>query len=235
MKRYSTLLFDADDTLFDYNRAEADALQITFAQHGIAWQPDFLATYRQINREMWQQLEQGRLTPQTINHQRFVRLLQTLQLDPPSETFATGYLANIAACAALLEGALDVVTTLAPHYRLAILTNGLQAVQYSRLARSPLAAYIPPSHLIISEEVGAAKPDPAIFAIALERLGSPPKDEVLMIGDSLSSDIRGAANAGLDSCWYNPAAALRPADLPITHEIRHLCDIVPILIHSPNR
>jgi YjjG family noncanonical pyrimidine nucleotidase len=227
MTRYSTLLFDADGTLFDYERAEADALQQTFIQYGAPWRPEFLAIYRRINAEIWALLEQGRITPQKLSGERFRQLLQTLHFDLPAEAFSTDYLANIANCAVLIEGAQAVVEALAPVCRMAILTNGLKAVQHARLARSAIAPHI--AELIISEEVGAAKPDPAIFVAAFERLGNPPKQEVLMIGDSLSSDIRGAANFGLDSCWYNPNAASRPADLPITYEIQHLNELLPLI------
>jgi putative hydrolase of the HAD superfamily len=121
-----------------------------------------------------------------------------------------------------LEGAVSVIAALSQRYRIAILTNGLQDVQRPRLAASALKSLIPVRDLIISEEVGAAKPDAAIFEIALQRLGSPPKSAVLMIGDSLSSDMRGAANAGLDGCWYNPQAAPRPAEFSIAFEIGKL-------------
>ena len=83
--------------------------------------------------------------------------------------------------------------------------------------------------IVISDEVGVAKPDPRIFDIAFELMGNPPRDAVLMIGDGLSSDIRGAANYGIDACWFNPAAAAQPADLPIRYQIAHLTDLIPLL------
>jgi YjjG family noncanonical pyrimidine nucleotidase len=227
MTRYQTLLFDADGTLFDYERAEAESLQQTFVQYGVTWQPEFLPLYRQINAEIWALLEQGRITPQTLSVERFQQLLQALSLDLPADAFSAAYLTNIGNCAALIDGAQAVVEALSPHYRIAILTNGLKTVQHSRMARSPIGPHI--AELIISEEVGAAKPDPAIFAVALQRLGNPPKSDVLMIGDSLSSDIRGAVNFGLDSCWYNPGSAPRPADLPITYEIKHLNELLTLI------
>lgn len=227
MTHYQILLFDADGTLFDYESAEASALQQTFVQYGVSWQPEFLKTYRQINAEVWALLELGRISPQRLSIERFHELLQTLSLDLSPANFSRDYLQNIAKCAELIEDAEQVVVSLADSYRLVILTNGLKAVQHARLKRTPIHPYI--SDMIISEDVGVAKPEEAIFLAAFERLGQPPKDAVLMIGDSLSSDIRGAANFGIDSCWYNPSAKPAPSDIPITYEIQHLAALLTLL------
>lgn len=225
--KYRALLFDADGTLFDYDKAEAEALQLTFRAYAVPWQPDYLDIYRKINSDIWALLEQGRINPLRLNVERFAQLLQALAIRLPAADFSRDYLLNLGNCAELIAGAYETVAALAPHYRIAILTNGLKDVQRSRLARAPIQPYI--TDLIISEEVGAAKPDPAIFMAALERLKNPAKQEVLMIGDSLSSDIRGAIRFGLDTCWYNPLSTPRPAGLPITYEIRQLGDLPTLL------
>ena len=126
-----------------------------------------------------------------------------------------------------MDGAEEVLRTLQATCRLAIVTNGLLAVQRSRLARSRIRDYI--AELIISEEVGAAKPEPAFFTAAFARMGQPAKSDVLLIGDSLSSDMQGGLDYGLDTCWYNPAGEPRPNGLPITYEIGHLHDLLKML------
>jgi len=103
-------------------------------------------------------------------------------------------------------------------------TNGLQAVQRSRLARSRISDFI--TDIIISEEVGAAKPQAAFFDAAFARLGQPAKSDVLIIGDSLTSDIQGGMDYGIDTCWYNPTNELLPDHLKVTYEIRHLRDLL---------
>jgi len=82
--------------------------------------------------------------------------------------------------------------------------------------------------IVISEEVGHSKPHPGIFDVAFARMGHPRKDQVLMIGDSLTSDIKGGCDYGIDTCWFNPAGAPRPTDMTITHEIRTLEALLPL-------
>ena len=109
-------------------------------------------------------------------------------------------------------------------YRIAILTNGLQVVQRGRLARSVIRDHI--ADIIISEEIGHAKPAKEFFDVAMARLGNPSKRDVLMIGDGWNSDIQGAVQYGIDACWYNPARKPRPTNLEITREIASLRELV---------
>jgi 2-haloacid dehalogenase len=225
--RYPWLLFDADDKLFDYRRAEAEALVAAFGEQGIAFRPSWLGVYQRVNAAAWRALEEGRVTPARLRVQRFEELAAELglEIDPPA--FSTTYLAHLARQAHLIDGALAVVEALRPRHRIAVITNGLSEVQRPRLARSPLARLVGP--LIISEEVGAAKPDTAIFEIALDRMGAPDRGDVLMIGDSLSSDIAGGLAAGIDTCWYNPEGRARSGSTAPAYEIRSLGELPPIV------
>jgi len=225
--KYQWLLFDADDTLFDYGRAEAGALQRTFDDLGLAFQPDYLPVYSQINRGVWRAFEQGQITAEALRTKRFELLFEALGLSADAQVFSQRYLPNLAFGSELIEGALEVVRALHGKYQLAVITNGLKDVQRPRLACSAIQPYI--AHLIISEEVGAAKPAPAIFDAAFERMGHPRKDEVLLIGDSLSSDMRGGIAYGLDTCWFNPSGQPRDRALPVTFEIRRLAELLEIL------
>jgi len=223
---YTWLLFDADGTLFDYEQAEATALQSTFAQFGVPFPPGALDVYHLINGQMWQALEQGQITQAALATRRFELLFETLGQPMPPE-FSPAYLEQLGRCAVLMDGAEAVLKALYPQHRIAVLTNGISAVQRSRLARSTIHGYI--HELIISEEVGVAKPDAAFFDLAFERLGQPSKADVLMIGDSLSSDMRGASRYGLDTCWFNPARLPRPEDITLTYEIATLGELTTLL------
>jgi 2-haloacid dehalogenase len=223
---YKWLLFDMDDTLFDYDRAEESALRATFEQVGLAFDADILRVYRGINDKLWLDLEGGRVDAARLKVVRFERLFAALDVrhDPPA--FSARYLANLGDGIFLLDGAEEVVRTLGGSFDLGVITNGLTDVQRPRLAKSGFDGYV--KAVVISEEVGAAKPDPAIFDIAFERMGHPTKNEVLIVGDSLSSDIAGGLAYGIDTCWLNPAG--RPGgEPPSTFEIRRLSDLLPIL------
>ncbi len=223
---YTWLLFDADGTLFDYEQAEAAALQNTFAQFDVPFPPGALDVYHVINGQLWQALEQGQTTQAELAIRRFELLFETLRRPKPPE-FSSAFLDNLARCAFLIDEAEATLQALQPRYHIAILTNGITVVQRSRLARSTVQRYI--NELIISEELGAAKPDTAFFDLAFERLGQPSKADVLMIGDSLSSDMRGASRYGLDTCWFNPARLPRPEDVALTYEIAALEELVTLL------
>ena len=223
MPRYQWLLFDADGTLFDYERAEAAALALACGQCGIPFRPDLLANYRRVNQEVWQSLEKGLTTPDELKVRRFELLFAATGIRHSATEFSDRYLECLGTCSELMEGARELLDALKQDYRLAILTNGLQAVQRARLARSAIREHI--ADIIISEEIGFAKPAPEYFDAAFRQLGNPAKQEVLMIGDNWLSDIQGAARYGLDTCWFNPRRQPRPEGLPPTFEVASLCEL----------
>jgi 2-haloacid dehalogenase len=225
--QYKWLLFDADNTLFDYDRAESTALSKTLSQFGVAFTPDYLTSYQRINKQLWKDLEKGLITPGVLGVRRFESLFAELQLDLSPQAFSPAYLEQLATCSELIDGAFEILQAFHGRYRLGILTNGLKAVQQSRLASSPIRDYI--EAMVISEEVGASKPHQAIFDAAFERMGRPLKSEVLMIGDSLSSDIEGGYRYGLDTCWYNPTNQSHSTDLKITYQIKSLGELGALL------
>ena len=226
MTTYQWLLFDADGTLFDYDQAEKNALQTTFVQLGYPFEPAYLAVYRQVNHAIWQEFEQGQIDQLTLRTRRFELLFQALALRADPRRFSSTYLANLAQQTCLIDGAKAIVEQLAGQFNLAIITNGLTEVQRPRFQRSAIIHHI--KQIIISEDVGAAKPDPQIFAIAFARMNHPAKSRVLIIGDSLTSDIQGGVNYGIDTCWFNPAGQ-KSNHLNSTYEIRCLTELPGLL------
>lgn len=228
MKRqYPWLFFDADGTLFDYNRAEETAFRKAFELVSLPFEAGYLDTYRRINHELWQALERQEIRQEALRVLRFELLLEALGLHGAPREISDIYTKQLGLCADLIEGAYEVLQTLSKGSRIAIVTNGLEAVQRSRLAHSTIQPFI--SELIISEEVGAAKPHPAFFDAAFARTGNPARSEVLIIGDSLTSDMQGGLDYGIDTCWYNPTGEARPAGLSIACEIRELPELLEII------
>src|ERR1035438_3398723 len=223
MQCYQWLLFDADGTLFDYERAEATALEQAFGLIGVAFDPSYLPPYQRINQALWQAVERGEITPGVVKLRRFELLLEAIGVGRWTSTLSAHYLECLAACSELIEDASEVLQALHGKYRIAILTNGLQVVQRGRLARSVIRDHI--ADIIISEEIGFAKPAKEFFDIAMARLGHPSVREVLMIGDGWASDIQGAVQYGIDACWYNPGRMPRPATTEITREIASLREL----------
>jgi 2-haloacid dehalogenase len=226
MMTYTWLLFDADGTLFDYDQAEAYAFRTALAQLGQPFEPHYLTEYRRINHALWLELEQGTIDQVTLRTRRFELLLAAINIKADAGDFSARYTTNLANSTFLITGAEETVKALAQACHLAIITNGLADVQRSRFARSAIAPYI--KEIIISEEVGAAKPAPAFFDVAFTRMGCPAKSEALVIGDSLSSDIQGGLNYGLDTCWFNPAGQVN-GRIEYTFEIQRLAELPGLL------
>ncbi len=227
MKTYTWLLFDADNTLFDFDKGEITALQHTFEQIGYPFEPSYLLEYRKINTQIWLDFEQGKITQKRLKTKRFELLSDALDIPYDSYEVGTQYLANLAKCTFLIDGAENLLQSLRKHFNIAVITNGLAKVQRPRLEQSAIYSYI--QKIIISEEVGAAKPDRQIFDVAFEKMNQPAKHEVLLIGDSLTSDIQGGQNYGIDTCWFNSAQKPPHQTLTSTFEIQDLSELPGIL------
>ena len=229
--KYTWLLFDADDTLFDYDKAEVAALQGTFDLLGLPYEEPYARVYRQINGDIWLDFEKGRISQQRLRTKRFELLFDAFHIECDPSEFSVRYLENLASHADLVDGAEELVRELHGRAGLLLITNGLADVQRARFARSTVLPYF--ADVVISEEVGAAKPDPKIFDVAFSKMGLPRRDEVLIVGDSLTSDIRGGNLYGIDTCWFNPGRRPRDPGVEIRYEIGELGELLGILDVGP--
>lgn len=226
-KTYEWLLFDADGTLFDYDEAEIHALEASFQQIAIPFEQRYLQEYRKINDQIWRDFEQGEISQERLKTERFERLFKTLHIQADAIRFSEIYLENLSKSTYLMTGAEDLLESLRGKFRIAIITNGLTKVQKPRFKASSISHYF--EEIIISEEVGAAKPSPEIFDIAFARMHYPGKDNVLIIGDSLTSDIQGGNDYGIDTCWFNPTGQPKSLVIPSTFEIHRLQELTAII------
>jgi len=233
-KRYQAFILDADNTLFDFDRAEQAALREALTSSGYQNYPeDVFVRYHRINEELWKLFERGMIEQQDLRTERFRRLIDelprrgsTLPVDPAS--IGQLYIEALSEKGYLLAHAIAVLQGLSSEVPLLLLSNGIASVQRRRIDRSGIGAYF--KEILISTEVGIAKPDPGIFALAIEKLHCREED-VLCVGDSPSSDIRGGHNAGIDTCWYAPRDTTYPAEEPRPlyriSDLRQLLDFLP--------
>ncbi|RXV59212.1 noncanonical pyrimidine nucleotidase, YjjG family [Fusibacter sp. A1] len=200
MKRYEWLLFDLDHTLLDTDTAERLALEKIFKTVTDDVTEEMVAVYKDINRKLWKMLEQGEIESETIKYKRFEDWLTHYGMDGDPKTIGYAYLDALSEGSQLFEGALELVEKLSKKYRLAVITNGIVHVQKPRLEASGLKPYF--KKLFISEEIGVSKPAVEFFDIVLKGIGAK-KEECLVIGDSMSSDIKGGLDSLIDTCHMN--------------------------------
>jgi YjjG family noncanonical pyrimidine nucleotidase len=225
--RYKWIIFDADGTLFDYDKAESSAIKSTIEQFGFQYLPEYLPVYRTCNKQLWDAFELGNVTIENLKVQRFELFLQTIALEADAHHFSDHYLHHLSKGAHLISGAKKLLHNLSGKVGLILMTNGIKEVQRSRLSLSPIQSFF--SDIIISDEVGVAKPDRKIFEIALHNMSITDKRSILMVGDNLTSDIKGGIDFGIDTCWYNPKCLDNNHQIKATYEIRNLEDLMPIL------
>lgn len=226
---YNTIFLDLDGTVLDFPKSERHAFFSAMNTLGIAVEEADFARYSAINASLWAALERGELTGETLRPLRFQRLLEARGAwDWGAVNEA--YIAALAQTGIPYPGAAALLQSLRTRYRIYVLTNGLRRSQEGRLAASGLAPLI--DGMLTSEEAGEPKPSPAMFRAAMARLGDPVPRHYLMLGDSLTADIRGAANAGVDAMWYAPQGGEAPAGLPIRYIVRNYAEIARILLKN---
>ena len=233
-RRYDVLLCDADNTIFDFEKAEEHAFADACAFAGMEATPALLATYSDINQALWKLLEQGGITQKVLRVRRFEQFLEAIgctDVDP--KAMAEAFVASLGRQSVPIEGAVEAVARWSRILPVIIVTNGIARVQHGRMDGSAVKPYI--SGMVISEEVGAAKPDPKMLTVGMEMAGVTDVRRALMLGDSLSSDIAAAANAQVDACWYNPHGVKNEKGLPVAYEIRCLDEVDAILTGGENQ
>lgn len=232
MKKYEYLLFDADNTLFDFTKAEYLAFRVTAEGGGLPFSEELYREYSAINDRLWKKLEKKEVTLEFLKTERFRLLLLSLGHADDAETLAKAaglrdcYMKSLGEQTCLIEGAEEVCRELSQRYTMYLVTNGIGKIQRARFHASALKPYF--KDIFISEEIGAAKPSPAYFDAVFSAIGQPDKEKCLMIGDSLTSDCDGAIAYGLDICRYNPNEE-SDKGRKITYTVKKLSELTALL------
>lgn len=225
--KYEFLLFDADHTLFDFNKSEYFALKAALDFYSLPSTDDVIEKYSVINVKYWKMLERGEIDKKSLMLARFVEFAKEYGFEDKAEVLSDLYMANLAREAHLFEGALEMVEKLSKKYRLFIITNGVKSTQDGRFGISPITKYF--EKIFISEVIGAEKPSKVFFDAVENGIDGYSREKAIVIGDSLSSDIKGALNAGIDCIWYNPIKKEAPEGWQITHIVESFDEILEIL------
>ena len=221
------VLFDLDDTLFDFHKAEKIALTKTLVHFGIDPTEDTLALYSAINAAHWKRLELGEISREEVKVGRYRELFKTIgvECDPVK---ATAYYESMLAIGHyFMPGAPELLEELYGKYRLYIVSNGTAKVQEGRIGSSGIAKYM--DGIFISQLLGANKPDKQFFDICFAEIPDFSLSETVIIGDSLSSDIKGGINAGIITVWFNPKGIENDNDIKPDYTIKELSEVPGLL------
>ena len=222
------ILWDVDGTLLDFHSAEAAAIRALFEKYGFGSCTDaMLADYSQINAGYWRKLETGELTKPQVLTGRFETFFRKYGLDTSRVAdFNADYQLALGDTICFCPNAQETLLALKGRALQCAVTNGTIMAQKKKLALSGLDQVF--DHIFISDEIGIDKPNAAFFQAVWQKIGNFDPHEVLIVGDSLTSDIKGGNNVGIKTCWYNPKGLPCPDDLRIDYDIRDLADVLEI-------
>jgi putative hydrolase of the HAD superfamily len=225
---YRNLFFDADGTLFDFSLAEKIAFSLLAEDLGFPDTEKSLDLYKKANALCWKEFEQGAITLTELKTKRFTDFFALTDFVFDSREASNTYEGHLSKQGILFQESLPLLQTLTKRgYRLFLATNGIAQVQRGRIATSGLDGFF--DGIFISEELGVQKPDTQFFSHMLEKTGlAGKKEECIMIGDSLSSDIKGAFDSNLDTLWYNPDDTITELSPSPTYVCRHLSDLLEL-------
>ncbi|MDF2906115.1 MAG: noncanonical pyrimidine nucleotidase, YjjG family [Herbinix sp.] len=227
MQQFQTLLLDVDNTLLDFNAGERIALEQAFVKHGYSLNEEIRSTYDRINVGLWKQYEQGLMDRKTVIYSRFGLLFKEIGIENDGVLFEDVYQDLLGQQHIFIPDALEVVEYLYSKYDLYIVTNGVTATQMRRLKESGLDRYM--KQIIVSEATGYQKPMKEYFDYCIRLIPNFEAEKAMIIGDSLSSDIKGGNNAGIKTCWYNPLQLKNETDSKVDYEIQSLPQLYDLL------
>ncbi len=220
---YQWILFDADETLFHFDAFQG--LKLMFSWYDVDFTQADYQQYQTANKPLWVDYQNGQITALELQTTRFQGWSDKLNV--PTQTLNSEFLRAMSETSACLPGAKALVTALTGKVKMGIITNGFTELQTVRLEKTGFKdAFFP---LVISEQVGVAKPHPAIFDHAFSFMDDTPKDRILMVGDNPHSDIQGGINAGIHTCWLNVNNEPLPEGIKPHYQVGSLAELLGLL------
>ncbi len=228
MKKYEWLLFDLDNTLTDFDTASHQAfIDLCELRLSRVFSEELYLSYKKYNTAAWEAFENNEIDTDTLRYIRFQGFCQANNIEEDYLELNAFYLDRLNHNATLKKNTIDLLEAVSKTHRLAIITNGLKENQRRCLDRLGLTAYF--EIIVVSDEIGYSKPDISFFDYTFEQMGPVDKSKVIVIGDSLRSDIQGSINYGLDSIWYNEKKLINPSDIKPTFECSDILDILTMV------
>ena len=225
LDKYKYLLFDLDDTLLDFGKAQVLAFKKLLEDENIEYSDELFEQYEIINKSLWRSFERGEISNKVVTSERFIRFFALFGMKVDGSEVDNRFRSYLAEGNQLFEGIVEMLEKLSLTHKLYIASNGIGITQHTRLKNNNLNKYF--DKIFISEEIGSKKPDREFFDIILKEIGVEDKGEVLMIGDTLTSDILGANNVGIDSCLVD-IHGIENSEINPTYKIAKTIDLLNI-------
>lgn len=241
MKRYEIILWDVDGTLLNFLESQTYAIKEAFRVYDIEINDQVVERYSEINESYWKRLEKCEITKKDLLHARFEDLFTVIKNEAgflskkdtqkiseiPINDFQAIYQKNLGSVYFFVDNAYELCVKLKKDFKQYIVTNGEAWTQENKLRLSGLTDIV--DDVFISEEIGIPKPNRQFFETCFSRIPQLEREKVIIIGDSLTSDILGGNNAGIKSCWYNPGNLENETSAVADYEIRNLWEAEEIL------
>lgn len=229
MGKYKTIFWDLDQTLLNFDRSMDHAIRVVFRQFGLSISDEIVARYDVINRSYWNRLELGEISKEEVALGRFRTLFDELHIHHITpEEFNAVYQVELGNVFFYMDGSKELVTRLrAEGYRQYVVTNGNNLTQANKMKLSGLDQIM--DGVFVSDLLGYPKPRKEFFDACFAALPGVERSECILVGDSLTSDMRGANNAGIAACWFNPEGKQKDLDVRTDYEIRRLDELLRIL------
>lgn len=225
--KYDTLLFDVDNTLLDFDANEKESFKNMILDKGEEYSEELYETYKKMNQKMWESVELGETTIDDVVYTRFSKLMKKYGKDVDGVDFENTYRFYLNQGIQEMPNVHEVLTKLKKNNRLYVITNGIKETQDSRMNKSGLAKYF--EKCFISESIGANKPSSEFFDYVKNNIADFDKSKTLIIGDSLTSDIKGGNLYGIDTCWFCRKGTVNNTDIIPTCKIHALDELFGII------
>ncbi len=227
MKKYTTLYFDIDNTLLDFYASEDYAIRQVFKEFGLPCSDCTVKLYSEINKKYWQKFERNEMTKEQILVARFAETIEKLGFEKNPEEINARYFNMLGNCSFVIDGAKEILSCLKEKgYIICATTNGVAQTQFNRIEKSGLKEFFS-GGIFVSEKTGHQKPEKEYYDYVLNNTEEKDKSKILVIGDSMTSDIKGGINFGVDTCWYNAYGEEKLYEP--TYKIKKLCELNKIL------
>lgn len=225
--RYTTVLFDADDTLLDFKKAEYCALTQVLKSFGLPYDDKYVSAYSEINDSLWKLLEVGGIKKDELKVKRFRLFCERFGFEADPDDMASMYVETLADQSMLIDGAEKLVEALYGKCELYMITNGIEYIQKKRIENTTIKQYF--KGIFVSEQIGFEKPSIEYFEAVANAVPGFDKSTAIVIGDSLTSDMKGGINFGVDTCWFNPKGKRLPDNMRVTYEAGSFDEIYSVI------